>query len=355
MDNRKPLVAFDVLLEYVIAGCEQLRAEIQRMERSPNGDLVVPRGTRGDPPAVFSLIAELLDNVALCNGWRPAPADLTDLLRDGVTFEQAIPFENPTIREPLGRLFAGLPRFFGDQLPATLPTGLVACLDDGIATLKPVLVRWRLSAVGRSKHLVADAPIPVDRSQAVAAAESSEPPNEFRRDGDAWVLRFDEVTTLSKDIRGMKMLAKLLAREGSAVPSVDLDGTAVVPGVEQEVMDHAAREDALAQLEFLHAQRRRAAATEDASLDAAVEVSVALLAKELRGATGLGGRARKLDPETKRVCDRVGDALNSTIEHLKKSHPKLGEHLDRFVADRYGRFPVYRPNAPKPVWFVSWD
>lgn len=355
MDNRKPLVAFDVLLEYVIAGCEQLRAEIQLMERAPNGDLVVPRRTRGDPPAVFSLIAEILDNVALCNGWRPAPADLTDLLRDGVTFEQAIPFENPTIRDPLCRLFAGLPRFFGDQLPVTLPAGLVACLDDGIATLKPVLVRWRLSAVGRSKHLVADAPIPVDRSQAVAAAELSEPPNEFRRDGDAWVVRFEGQARLIKDFRGMEMLAKLLESEGSGVSSVVLDGTAVVPGVEQEVMDDAARKKLRAKIEALCAQRSRAAATEDADLDAAVDANVALLTKELRGATGLGGRARKLDPETKRVCNRVGDALNRTIEHLKKSHPKLGEHLDRFVAARNGMFPVYRPDAPKPVWFVSWD
>lgn len=349
----KPLVAFDALLESAIAACRQLRAEVRRMRTLPNGDLCIPRGTRGDAPTSLVLIEELRNHLALCNGWCPSPDDLDGLLKAGVTFEQAIPFENPTIREPVNRLLGGLPKFFGERQPTTLPASITQALDQGIEELPAVLDRWRNSFVGKAKYLVADAVVAVGGSKTPEVVDVSRSTNEFRLEGSTWVVRFGGTQTLVKDSRGMGMLAKLIACPGSGVSSVVLDGTAVVPGVEQELMDDTALKRAQTRLGELRARRARATATEDAALAAGVDVEIAQLTRELKRAQGIGGRSRKLSPDAERACDRVACALTVAINHIKRLHPTAGDHLDRSVVKRHSQYPEYRPNEPKPVWFVS--
>jgi hypothetical protein len=57
----------------------------------------------------------------------------------------------------------------------------------------------------------------------------------------------------------------------------------------------------------------------------------ALLA-ELRGASGLGGRPRRLGDPTERARKTVTARIRDTLRHLDRRHPELADHLRATVS-----------------------
>jgi len=71
------------------------------------------------------------------------------------------------------------------------------------------------------------------------------------------------------------------------------------------------------------------------------------LLTELRTATGLGGRTRRLGDEAERARKTVTARIRDTLRKLDTSHPELAAHLRKAVAT--GTTCSYRPEE-RPSW-----
>jgi hypothetical protein len=56
------------------------------------------------------------------------------------------------------------------------------------------------------------------------------------------------------------------------------------------------------------------------------------LVLELKAATGLGGRRRRVGDETERARKTISARIRDTLRHLDTSHPELAVHLRRSVS-----------------------
>jgi hypothetical protein len=65
---------------------------------------------------------------------------------------------------------------------------------------------------------------------------------------------------------------------------------------------------------------------------------------ELRRATGLGGRARRLGGQTERARKAVSNRIRQGITAIRAVHPDLADHLERSVAT--GSRCAYSPAQP---------
>jgi pimeloyl-ACP methyl ester carboxylesterase len=184
-----------------------------------------------------------------------------------------------------------------------------------------------------------------------ARAETTEA--ELRCDGEVWTIRFEGLTVLVKDAKGIADLAQLLAHPGEEVHVLDIVGVARPEAPPAEpALDRTA----------LASYRARLADLEDEMRDTADEGRRARLAREreavarqLAADTGLGGRVRKLNDPVERARKAVSARIRDAIRRIRQVHPRLGEHLDRSVAT--GLFCSYRPGqglrwsvAPDTIW-----
>nr|MBA3653809.1 ATPase [Actinomycetota bacterium] len=174
-------------------------------------------------------------------------------------------------------------------------------------------------------------------------------PNVFRRDQDVWTLVFDGIEARMPDSKGLRDLQALLANPGVEIAAADLasDRTATVTSA-PPVLDAQAKDE----------YRRRLDELDDA-IDWAVlrhrdeeaeklEVERNALLDELRRATGLGGRDRRLNDQNERIRKTVTARIRDTLRRLDDRHPTLGAHLRDSV--RTGARCAYAPTDP-----VNWD
>ncbi len=169
------------------------------------------------------------------------------------------------------------------------------------------------------------------------------------RDGDRWRLGYDGTEAWLPDLKGVQLLAQLLASPGREVPALDLAGAGLV---EQglPVLDDEARasyrrrlaevEDDLAEAERDHDEARRQLAQRDRDY----------LLAELAGAVGLGGRARVTGGTAERARTSVTRSLRYALARIAEVHPELGGHLSRAV--RTGACCSY---VPDPVVPLTWE
>ncbi|WP_393916238.1 ATP-binding protein [Halostreptopolyspora alba] len=163
--------------------------------------------------------------------------------------------------------------------------------------------------------------------------------NEFHFDGQVWTLSFAGRTVGMPDAKGLRDLHVLLGKPGTEVPAADLlspEGGEVVR-VSQRfggdlVLDERAKAAYRHRLTQLDEEIERAATRHDD--DRAVELDherEALLA-ELRGATGLAGRSRRLGEAAERARKTVSARIRDTLRRLDERHPELAEHLRASVS-----------------------
>lgn len=169
------------------------------------------------------------------------------------------------------------------------------------------------------------------------------------REGDGWRLGYDGVAAWLPDLKGVRLLAVLLASPGREVLALDLAGAGVVePGL--PVLDEEARasyrrrlaevEDDLAEAARDHDEARRQLAERDRDY----------LLAELAGAVGLGGRARVTGGTAERARTSVTRSLRYALARIAQVHPELGGHLSRAV--RTGACCSY---VPDPVVALTWE
>jgi pimeloyl-ACP methyl ester carboxylesterase len=170
----------------------------------------------------------------------------------------------------------------------------------------------------------------------------------WRREGDLWRLRFSGQEVRLAHRKGLEDLAILLSNPMREVSAAELRGGPVgtAPAPEHgsdEVLDESARRQYADRLRDLTAEIEEADANHDLGrLEALQEEQEALL-EQLRAASGLGGRTRRLGDPAERARKAVSARIRDAIKHVQKVHPDLANHLESSITT--GLTCVYRPDT----------
>lgn len=185
-------------------------------------------------------------------------------------------------------------------------------------------------------------------------APLTQPTYLFRRQGDLWEIRFENEQGHLGDLKGLGIIYRLLQEPNSplAINALDLCDAGSLTGTRlsfQQVFDSTARESIQTHIKTLERQ-----IDDEVDPDKLSELKKQQteLAAELTNSQGLGGKPRRLGPNTldekarqsvRRVIDR---ALEKIDEHL----PRLAEHLRASIKTEGSAY-AYRPNRECPWSF----
>ncbi len=197
---------------------------------------------------------------------------------------------------------------------------------------------------------------------AVAAAASGPAvDNEFRLDGETWLLAYAGRRTTARDSKGLRDLAVLLSHPGRPVPAVELaaglgsgaaaGGSAAddlhASGDLGEVVDAQARRAYRERLHELEEDAAEADAAGDVERSVRIAAERNALVEQLSAAYGLGGRPRRTGSPAERARSTVTARIRDAIRRIRAVHPELGRHLSSSV--RTGTLCSYEPEQP-----VTW-
>lgn len=190
---------------------------------------------------------------------------------------------------------------------------------------------------------------------AVPAAPGQQPVRSaFRRDGDTWALTYDGRETRVRDVKGLTVIARLLAEPGREFHVLDLVGPAgrenefAVSADTGEVIDEQARRAYQRRLSQLEVEIENATFTGDYGRQAGAEAEREALVGQLVAAYGLHGRVRHGNDPIERARSTVTKQIHGAIARIDKVHPSMALHLANSV--RTGRYCVYGPEHA-----VSWE
>jgi hypothetical protein len=146
-----------------------------------------------------------------------------------------------------------------------------------------------------------------------------------------WLLAFAGREVRLPDAKGLHDIATLLASPNRPVHVFTLLGLDADPAGADPVLDRRALAAYRARLGELDAQLDRADVTGDREgAERAAGERDALLA-QLRSASGLGGRPRRLGAETERARKAVTARIRDVVRRIDAVHPDLGAHLSATV------------------------
>ncbi len=184
----------------------------------------------------------------------------------------------------------------------------------------------------------------------------------FRREGEYWSLSFSDDPFRLRHTKGLGYLAQLLATPNKEVHVLDMAAAKGGRGASAEdfrvrdlgdageVLDKEARSSYRRRLRDLGEELEEAEAWNDTERAARARSEIEYLTKELSGAEGLGGRARKAGSAVEKARLNVTRAIRSAIGRLVEHDAELGRHLDSTV--RTGTFCSYNPD---PLTAVDWQ
>jgi hypothetical protein len=184
-----------------------------------------------------------------------------------------------------------------------------------------------------------------------SAAALVVPDNVWRFDGQVWTLGFGGRTINFQDAKGLHDLRRLLSQPGSAVSVerlIDPENSSVARKVRADpTLDEQARIAYRKRLDELEGAIQMALKEHHDDLASALDRERDALIRELKTATGLGGRRRRLGDETERARKTVSARIRDTLRHLDTTHPELASHLRRSLS--MGTSCSYQPSEP-----ISW-
>lgn len=190
----------------------------------------------------------------------------------------------------------------------------------------------------------AEAEAPAEMAPALAG-------NVFRRVGDVWELAFAGTSVHVPDAKGVRDIHLLLGRPGMGVRAVDLldpesgaAGRAARSMGGDDVLDERAKVAYRTRLTRLDEEIEAALARRADQRAAELDRERAALIDELRRATGLGGRSRRLGDDAERARKAVRERIRDTIRRLSPVHPALADHLREAI--RTGATCSYEPADP---------
>lgn len=173
------------------------------------------------------------------------------------------------------------------------------------------------------------------------------------RDGEDWLLTAGAERARLREGRGLHYLRALLAAPGKEIRALDLaaGGTGLAPAGTGPILDAAARDAYKRRLSEVTKELAAADRAADQAAAARAEEERAALVRELRRATGLGGRLRDAAPEAERARVNVTRTLRTAIDRIADAAPAAAAHLRASV--RTGASCCYIPAPGGPDrWLV---
>ena len=235
----------------------------------------------------------------------------------------------------------------------------LARLDRGIAELDRIgALPWAAEArraraavlreLGDQERAARDDDAASETERVLASVTASPSVWRLTRRDDGWHLRAgDEEAHLSPS-RGLAHLALLLGSPGCDVPAVVLEaGTERPIGVGSDVLDEEARSAFRQRLATIDAELDLADRRGDAAAATKLVTERDALVDALRRATGLGGRARRIDDASERARVNVTRNLRRAIDQITKVAPGAGLHLAASI--RTGTLCRYEPRPGGPA------
>jgi tetratricopeptide (TPR) repeat protein len=165
--------------------------------------------------------------------------------------------------------------------------------------------------------------------------------------GDSWLIRFGNVEFHVKAVRGLQMLATLVAEPGREFHVIDLSGAPrdesdrIDAGDAGLHIDDEARRQYRARVVALREELAEAEDWNDPVRAERARAELDAIETELSRAVGLGGRARKQGGAAERARVNVQRRIKDAIRRIHAFHPGLAKHLERSV--KTGTFCVYEP------------
>ena len=225
--------------------------------------------------------------------------------------------------------------------------------DGAAASLVELLMSPTMEEV--RQHLLCLRNIAEKGSVVDRLASAAKAANVFRRDGDYWTITYRGSTSRLRDCLGLRAIAHLIANQGRSIASVDVvaatRGTGPSTPCEggDVLLDAQARADYRRRIAELSEERDAADAANDLGRSETVSREIDLIAAELTGAVGLGGRMRRFSSANERARVNVTRVVHAALEKLATADPMLGQHLSRTI--RTGGFCSYDPDpAASPDW-----
>lgn len=173
--------------------------------------------------------------------------------------------------------------------------------------------------------------------------------NTFRREGEMWMVCFDQEVAYVSAVRGFEDIARLLGRPSEELHCTELAGESLVASEGTPVLDEQARRAYRARLREIEQDLAEAEGDSDILRRERLTEEKEQLVDEVRKATGLGGRRRKMGAGAERARSAVTWRIRHAIRKLDDVHPAAARHLTNSI--RTGAFCSYQPEK-ETSWFV---
>ena len=206
-------------------------------------------------------------------------------------------------------------------------------------------LRAEARAIGRELGIAKLLAEPAE-PEALQPAPAPRPvPVAFTLEGEYWTVRFGAAEVRQKDSKGLRMLVELVQNPDRELPALQLTalgtGELLIEASAAATADQRARGAYKARAESLQAELREAEANADLGRAERAREELELLANEIAGGLGLGGRERAAGSSTERARINVQRRISDAIQKLERANAELGRHLSRSI--RTGNYCVYEP------------
>jgi tetratricopeptide (TPR) repeat protein len=185
----------------------------------------------------------------------------------------------------------------------------------------------------------------------------------FLFETDHWTIGYDGMVIRLGSLKGLNLIAYLLARPNQDIHALELDRLvglgplATSTDVDNPIgasdlgpmLDHTAKQAYRRRIHALREDLEEARSFNDFERAARIEEEIRAIARELSRAMGLTGRDRKIASDTERARLRVASAIRWAINKISNQHSALGRFLSLSI--KTGTLCSYRPDSNAiPDW-----
>jgi hypothetical protein len=203
----------------------------------------------------------------------------------------------------------------------------------------------------------------------LATIESMVTSNDFRMEGNYWTLKFEGKVIRQRDSKGLQHIARLLARPGKEIPTVELQrlasneitacsgdsghqsdtrttGISVTGslGGGEELLDESARTELRARLRQLNTDREAATQSNNDAQLQVIDLETQRIKDHLEAGMSLGRRPRRQPNSSEKARQTVSSSIRNALGRIGKAHDPLWRHLKESL--KLGTSCSYSPHDP---------
>lgn len=167
--------------------------------------------------------------------------------------------------------------------------------------------------------------------------------NTFKKKTTLWELTFNNLSVQLPEVKGFIDISKLLANPNKEIHCSELMGniTSLSNGI--EAIDEKAKRKYKIKIDDLQTELQKAEEMNDLGRVELLSNELNEIIDNLKRATGLGGRKRKLADPGDRARAAVTLRVKSAIQKIESVHPSLAKHLQNNI--KTGSFCTYLPDT----------